>query len=216
MDDLFSDRDEGSWTAALPPDVSRTPDTVYFAFKPGPHTGDELVAAGNHLRARHRLTGRVSPALLHMTICPIGQIPGLTEACITSACKIAGRVTAKPFEIVLDRVRTYANRQQKAPLVILGSGRVPAVELFRRCLIADLRRGGFIIPQRQPDLHVTLFYDRGKVAEEPIDPIRWAICDFTLVRSVYGEGRHVELGRWSLSSGDGPINQFSAAGPSGS
>jgi RNA 2',3'-cyclic 3'-phosphodiesterase len=174
------------------------PGTVYFAFKPEPDMTDHVVSVGNCLQAKHGMTGRVSPAVLHVTICPIGCLPELSDERVEAACKVAGRLVAKPFEIILDRIRTYPNGQEKLPLVAFAGKGVPKADLFRHALIADLRRCEFIFRRKLPDLHMTLFYDRCIVAEEPIDPIRWMVRDFVLVHSIHGKGRHILLGQWPL------------------
>jgi 2'-5' RNA ligase len=172
--------------------------TVYFAFKPEPDVIAHLVSLQNNLGAKHGLRGIRSPSVLHMTICAIGYFPMLPEERAERAREVAGRLVAKPFEMILNRVRTYPNGQEKPPLVAFADSGVPRVDLFRYGLIADLRRSGFSFPRKQPDPHMTLFYDHRMVAEEPIDPIRWAVRDFVLVHSIYGKGRHELLGQWPL------------------
>jgi 2'-5' RNA ligase len=174
------------------------PGTVYFAVKPEPDTVDPLVSVGNRAGVRHGLLGSVSPAVLHMTICPIGYLPELPDERIEEACKIGERFVEKQFEIVWDRIRTYPNGREKQPLVAFASNGAPKAKLFRHALITDLKRCGFIFPRQLPDPHVTLFYDRHIVAEEPIEPIRWIVRDFVLVHSIYGQGRHRLLGHWPL------------------
>jgi 2'-5' RNA ligase len=177
----------------------RGPGTVYFAFKPEPEVIGQVVSVGNHLCARHGLTGSVRPSVLHMTICAIGYFPMLPEERAQTAREVADRLVAKPFEMILNRVRTYPNGKEKPPLVAFADGGVSKVDLFRHALIADLRRNGFSFPKKLPDPHMTLFYDHRIVAEESIDPIRWVVRDFVLVHSIYGEGRHELLGQWPLS-----------------
>ena len=197
MSEAFS---EQVWRPSNRPsrDARRLRGTVYFAFKPAPDVTDHVVSVGNRLRAEHGLTGRVSPTVLHVTICPIGYLPELSDERIELAGKVASDLVARPFEIIFDRVRTYPNGQDKLPLVAFADNRVPKAGLFRYALIADLRRRGFVFRKKLPNLHMTLLYDQCVVAEEPIDPIRWTARDFVLVHSVYGEGRHVLLGQWPL------------------
>ncbi|HVJ55714.1 MAG TPA: 2'-5' RNA ligase family protein [Aliidongia sp.] len=173
---------------------------MYFAFKPEPDVADHVISIGNRLRTKHGLAGEVSPAVLHVTICPIGYFPELSEERIDAARKVAGRLMARSFEVTLDHVRTYPNGREKLPLVAFADNGVPGAALFRHALVADLRRGGFMFPSRLPEPHMTLFYDRRVVAEESIDPIHWMVRDFVLVHSIQREGRHEILGRWPLRS----------------
>jgi 2'-5' RNA ligase len=181
-------------------DELRRPGTVYFAFKPDPIAADQAAEIGSLLCARHGLTGNVSQEVLHVTICPIGHFPDLPEERVEIACKVAGALIAKPFEIMLDRIRTYPNGREKLPLVAFAGKGVPAAKLFRHALAADLRRAGIMIAKNLPDPHMTLFYDRRVVIEEPIAPISWTVREFVLVHSIQGEGRHKLLGQWPLKS----------------
>lgn len=198
MSDLLLDRWGGPPSARPPCGALRAPGTVYLAFKPDCDVKRQAGSMQNDLCARHGLKGVVSLSVLHMTICPIGQFPMLPDERVETAQEIASRLVAKPFEMTLNRVRTYPNGTRKPPIVAFADSGVLSAERFRRALIADLRRSGFSFARRLPDPHMTLFYDHHIVAEEPIDPIRWVVRDFALVHSIYGEGRHELLGQWSL------------------
>ncbi len=172
---------------------------VYFAFKPGPDVGEQMVSVGGSFRAKHGLKGRVSQYVLHMTLCPIGYFPDMPMERAEAACKIASGLVSKPFEIILDRVGTYNTQKKKLPLAAFAADGLPKAELFRRTLMKDLRLAGFVFDKRPPNLHATLLYDECIVPIEPIEPIHWTVRDFALVHSVSGEGRHILLGQWPLS-----------------
>jgi hypothetical protein len=54
------------------------------------------------------------------------------------------------------------------------------------------------LPSYRLDPHMTLDY-RGDRRGRMLDrPIAWMIEDFSLIESVHGETRHIELGRWQL------------------
>lgn len=198
LDDLFSDQG-----GSRPPDGSSRgersrPGTVYFAYKPEPDTAAEMAVKGNRLCGKLGLLGEVSPGVLHATICPIGHFPDLSDERVEVACKVAAALIAKPFEMVLDRVRTYPTGQQKLPFVAFSENGVPGAEFLRYGLMRELRRVGFPLPKKLPAPHMTFCYDRRPIAEQAIEPIRWMVRDFVLVHSVYREGRHVQLGQWQL------------------
>jgi len=46
--------------------------------------------------------------------------------------------------------------------------------------------------------HVTLLYDGRVVTERLVEPIRWTVREFVLVRSLLGKTRHIVIGRWPL------------------
>jgi 2'-5' RNA ligase len=147
----------------------------------------------------------VSPTVLHVTLCPIGFLPELSDESIDAACKVASSVVAEPFEISFDRVRTHQNGAEKPPFVAFAANGAPRAALFRHALIKGLLRNGFVISRKLPDLHMTLLYDRRVVAEEPVDPIHWLVRDFVLVHSIFGEHRDELLGQWPLCGQGGSI-----------
>ena len=174
------------------------PGTIYFAWKPELDASNHAFSVANQQRAKHGLIAKASPDVFHATICPVGYSHLILDERIQAALKAAEAVMAKPFEVVFDRVRTYQNGQEKAPFVAYSADGLPKAELFRAALVAELRRAGFTFKKKLPDPHMTLLYDRIVVGQQEIDPIRWMVRDFVLIQSVYGQGRHIELGRWPL------------------
>ena len=58
-------------------------------------------------------------------------------------------------------------------------------------------RGGFAVPHSYTP-HVTLLWADRSVEEYPIAPIAWDVREFSLVLSVQGWSRHIDVARWSL------------------
>jgi 2'-5' RNA ligase len=173
-------------------------DSVFFAATPPSCVADDAVVLGRRVGRIHGLRAEVSRRVLHLTLCGIGTLPGLSDAFLGAACEVAGRVAAWPFEMRLDRIRSYPVGRAKLPLVAFDSARAPKMELFRRILFKDLLLRGLVRPRKLPDAHMTLFYDRGVVPEESIDPISWMVREFVLIRSLNGRARHEVLGCWPL------------------
>jgi 2'-5' RNA ligase len=46
--------------------------------------------------------------------------------------------------------------------------------------------------------HVTLLYDKREILQQIIEPVRWTVREFALVRSLIGHRMHVPLQRWQL------------------
>jgi 2'-5' RNA ligase len=46
--------------------------------------------------------------------------------------------------------------------------------------------------------HITLLYDDLSVPKQGIEPIRWSVAEFRLIRSLVGKGEHHEVKRWAL------------------
>src|ERR1700722_18765062 len=107
--DLFFDQGEGQPPNSPLRGAQRLFGTVYFAFKPESEPTAHAVGVGDRLRARHRLTGKVSPDVLHVTLCATGRFPDLSEEYVEKSLKLASCFVAKPFEIIFDRARTYPN-----------------------------------------------------------------------------------------------------------
>ncbi|WP_309092063.1 hypothetical protein [Phenylobacterium sp.] len=45
---------------------------------------------------------------------------------------------------------------------------------------------------------MTLLYDQAAADPEPVEPVQWMVREIHLVRSVFGTGRRIALGRWNL------------------
>jgi 2'-5' RNA ligase len=198
MSDLFSGDDGGGPPNGASRGERELFGAVYFALKPEPDAVSQAVSTGRRLSVAHGLAGEVSPKALHVSVCPVGLLPDLSDGRVEAACKAASQLVAKPFEIGFDRVRTYPTEQARRPLVAFNADGSRQAALFRQALVKDLRRSGFAVRSGLPRLHMTLFYAGGVVADEPIDPIRWSVRDFALIHSIWGEGRHVLLGQWPL------------------
>jgi 2'-5' RNA ligase len=130
MNDLFLNQGIGNSPNWPPRGARQCPGTVYFAYKAGPDMTDHVVSVGNCLCAKYGITGRVSPAVLHVTIRPIGGLPELLDDRIEAACKVAGRLVAKPFEIVSDRISRHPNGQEKLSLVAFADNGGPRRTYF--------------------------------------------------------------------------------------
>jgi 2'-5' RNA ligase len=55
-------------------------------------------------------------------------------------------------------------------------------------------------PRTRPSLtpHLTFLYGDHRVPDLDIDLISWTVREFVLGRSVHGQSRHMQLGRWPL------------------
>jgi 2'-5' RNA ligase len=58
--------------------------------------------------------------------------------------------------------------------------------------------GSIPAARREFNPHLTLLYDERDIREEPVEEISWLVTEFALVRSLFGQGRHIVLGRWPL------------------
>ncbi len=70
---------------------------------------------------------------------------------------------------------------------------------LRDALRQALTREGLWRGPARFEPHVTLIWDRRSVPTSRLDePIGWMVEDFVLLRTIMGEGRQMEIGRWPL------------------
>jgi 2'-5' RNA ligase len=113
-------------------------------------------------------------------------------------------VAMPQFTAAFDRLTSLRGAHANNPLVLLGDDGVVGLRILHRLLGEALGRGfaGRWQPRRFFAPHVTLLYDRQRIAERAIEPVRWTVREFALVNSLVGLGRHDVLARWSLRGVD--------------
>ena len=178
----------------------RTWDNVYFAVLPDPDIARRMREVGLGLWDRHRFPGRVQPArLLHVSIAHVGRFPEAPDGIVAAARTAGASVRDAAFEVSFDRVHSFDSA--RAPPVVLrcGYGDAGFAGLRRAITTSMLGAGLRAGPSVGLTPHVTLVYDGLSISEMLLEePIRWTVREFVLVRSLYGRGRHVHLGRWHL------------------
>jgi RNA 2',3'-cyclic 3'-phosphodiesterase len=153
--------------------------------------------------------GLTSPSIpierRHVTLHHIGNFPEVWDE-VVGPCRAAGdRVAMPQFLAVFDRITSFRGAHGNSPLVLLGDDGVIGLRILHRLLGEALGRSfaGRWQPRRFFTPHVTLLYDRQRIAERPIVPVSWTVREFVLVNSLVGLGRHDVLARWPLRSVDG-------------
>jgi 2'-5' RNA ligase len=185
------------------PSPSRDPgdNSLFFAILPEPGIAARIESLGGELRAAHRLSGRpISAKRLQMILNPIADYSILLDYDVTAALEAAGTVAQAPFEIVFNRLQSFED-EDGYPLVLRCGDGLAAFAGLQKTLNAALKATGYEGRAPAGDTpHLTLLHDRRPIDETFLDePIGWTVSDFALVYSVYGESRHMELGRWPLS-----------------
>lgn len=119
---------------------------------------------------------------------------------VEAARRAADRVRAGRFGIAFDRLCSFQGRGRH-PLVLRGAD-TPAVAHLREALRGELVRAGLWHGQAGFEPHVTLMWSAWRVPETGLErSIGWTVRDFVLVRSLVGQARQIELGRWPLNAG---------------
>lgn len=165
---------------------------VYFALLPDEAATARCVLCAREVQRQTGLRGRIREGSFHVSLHYVGPAAKLTEGLVGQVEKAAADVSAAPFEIVFDRVRSFG----RAAVVLAGppEPRGPVHGLFDSLGSALGRREASFAP------HLTLFYvDRPMagwpMAERRVEPIGWSVRDFVLVRS--DRGLEV-MGTWPL------------------
>jgi 2'-5' RNA ligase len=175
--------------------------SLFFAILPEPEVAQRIAALAVQLRAGHGLSGRLIPeSRLHVTATPIADYATLLDYDVSAAMRAAESVSAKPFDLAFNRLQSFGRPGGNQPLVLRCSDGAGAFAQLQKALLAALRDNDY--DGKAPAAytpHITLLYDRRAVDETYLDePIVWTVREFALVYSVYGEGRHMHLGRWPL------------------
>lgn len=176
-------------------------DRLFFALIPTPDAAAAIVRQRGLLRDEYGVTGKpIGMTRLHVTLIHLGDYLGLPQGVVKAAMTAAESVKAAPFDVVFDQAKSFHGRPRKRPLVLLGDDGVAALEKFQKTLGKALEKAGFGKANPHYTPHVTLLYDNRLVPPGTIEPISWTAREFVLVHSLLGQTRHIQLGRWALSS----------------
>lgn len=196
--------------AASPPGPGMSPgdgkvpghrgDAVFFAVQPDAMLAPRIVAFAGKQCGRLGLDGRPRPSgTLHVSINGLGIFSNLSPEDIDKAGRAASTVEMAPFDLTFDRLQSFRGERSRPVVLCCGEG-IERLAALREALGAALLRQrlhpGF---DARAVLHMTLLYDVRSFPDVVLEtPIVMPVCDFVLVRSLYGKGEYKELGRWPL------------------
>jgi RNA 2',3'-cyclic 3'-phosphodiesterase len=174
-------------------------DAIFFAVRPPPSTAACISRLARDSRDRHRLTGRPLPTdCFHISLLFVGYHGRLPEVAYRAIDEAVATIAMPPFRVRFDWVESF-NQKQNRPLVLRGDDGVSGLLRLRDKLIATtLDIPGCAPARREFTPHLTLLYDERAVPEEPIEDISWLVSEFALIRSLYGQARHIVRRRWTL------------------
>jgi 2'-5' RNA ligase len=174
-------------------------DRLFFAIFPDHATALRIAERADRLRAAHGLAGRpLAPERFHITLHHLGDHAGVRRDIVAMAAEAAGGLKVPPFEVAFDRAASFHNGGNN-PFVLQGGEGLAALRAFQRDLGLAMARAGLSrLVDKSFTPHVTMLYDRGLIAEQPVDPITWTVGGFTLVHSLLGRTEHIPLARWTL------------------
>ncbi|MEI9852851.1 MAG: 2'-5' RNA ligase family protein [Sphingomonas sp.] len=126
---------------------------------------------------------------LHMTLLRLWDGQGSPASWITLLCRALASLDAPPFEVRFERVRRNA---------LVGGAAMRDARLFQQRLVQFLAPLGLPVPEYAFKPHLSLAYGASPERNVAVPPICWIVEELLLIRSIHGQGRHEELGRWPL------------------
>ncbi|MGH8026241.1 MAG: 2'-5' RNA ligase family protein [Pseudoxanthomonas sp.] len=172
--------------------------SLFFCVFPEPAAREAIAAETDALRVEHSLSGAaVRPNRLHATLHYLGEHLIDRADIVDAATTAASRVRHAPFEMTLARASSFSTRSDKHPCVLMCPEERPPIHGLWRELSNRLMAAGFgRYLKREFTPHVTVLYDTRVLIPHTIEPIRWQVRDFALVRSWQSE--YDIIGGWPL------------------
>ena len=187
--------DRGVAEPCLPGFAVQQLDGLFFSIFPDRAAAVRIANTATHFRRAYGLKG--APLLtdrFHVTVQGLGNYDGLPRSIVAKAIEAGAAVTSRPFEVAFDRVTSFAGSDA---LVLRGGDGIDGIVMFHHALRVAMRKSG-LSAGSQITPHITLLYERRRVEEQLIEPIRWTVRDFILVHSLHGRTMHIPLERWRL------------------
>jgi len=172
---------------------------LFFSVFPDPQTAGRIALIAQDLRGEYKLKGRpLLPTRFHCSLYGFDR-DVVSRTVVARAQEAASIVTASPFRVSFNCVRSFSNRPGHHPLVLVGDDGVVGLVRLHTSLCRAMREVG-LRPRECSNFtpHLTLLYDARHVDEEPIESIGWIVSEIVLVLSLIGRTKHIPLGRWQL------------------
>ena len=127
---------------------------------------------------------------LHTTLLPLSDARQIDAPLLATLRRAIASPDFAPFPIVFDKLHRNA---------LVGSRPMLRLRAFQRHLVQRLRAAGIAASDYAFRPHLSLAYGPAPERNLAIPPVGWTVEELLLVRSIHGEGRHEELGRWPLT-----------------
>jgi 2'-5' RNA ligase len=175
-------------------------DFLFFALLLDAEDAPRIVQLRERLCDENGLKGQsIAADILHITVHGIGAYDGLPTTVVERAKTAGAAVSAEPFDVVLDRAKSFDRKRRGKPFVLCAANELP-LNTFYHLLGREMKTVGFRKVASRFRPHMTLLYGDRMVTERSIEAVRWTVRDFVLVQSLRGRGqsRYVHLARWPL------------------
>lgn len=173
---------------------------VFFEARPTAAAAVRIGRIGQDLVRSQCLVTKLLPLeRLHVSLFSVGLFSGTYPPAVINAAKaIADNVSMAPFTVAFDRVANFAGGNGRRALVLTGGEGVAGLVRLQQALSLAMKKAGLGLRQRDEFTpHVTMMY-ADHMCDFPIEPVSWIVDEFVLVDSLWGQSRHVQLGRWPL------------------
>jgi 2'-5' RNA ligase len=173
---------------------------LFFSVFPDPQTAARIARVARNLRRDFGLKGRpLFASRFHCSLYGFDAREGVSPSVVARAQEGAALVTAAPFRVSFNGVKSFAGRAAHHPLVLVGDDGVIGLTLLYSSLCVAMRKVG-LRPRAPSNFtpHLTLLYDTCRIEEQPVAPICWTVSEIVLVLSLIGKTKHIPLGRWQL------------------
>jgi 2'-5' RNA ligase len=192
--------DQPSLFASAAP--SGTPSSIFFAVFPPPAVAACIAERAGDMRRALGLRGKLlAPDRLHASLHYVGEYEEVPPNMVATADEVVRALNPPAFNVVWDRVASFPNRRPTVPCVLLGGdGLVGLADLYQRLGSASHAAGLGHRFDRRYTPHMTLLYDKIRIAEHAVEPIGWTVTSISLVQSLVGQTRYIELKRWALGA----------------
>jgi 2'-5' RNA ligase len=174
-------------------------DRLMFLLYPDPATAERIATEARRLKEALGLRGQ--PLLtdrFHITLHHLGDYVGLPADMVRKGEAAGKALSAAPFEVVVDKAVSFANRPGNNPFTLQGGEGVQDLIAFQQALGLKMAGAG-LKPDKQFLPHITLLYDGQVIPAQDIAPIRWTADRFVLVQSKLGQAQHIVLQAWDLT-----------------
>jgi 2'-5' RNA ligase len=175
---------------------------VFFALRPNLQDGTRIAALAAAEGRRLGVHGKpLETARLHVSLYGMGSYGTVFPARDVEAwLRAAETVRMAPFDVVFDRIATFGGEDNPLVLKAGAESGIVGVQRFLQVLgeaLADAC-GGIKALRKTP--HMTVSYGGIRLAETPIERIRWTAGEFVLIDSHVGAHLHEVLGCWPLQA----------------
>lgn len=182
--------------------MEEAPETgsLFLGIFPPPAACEAIAIEIDAVRVEQSLTGApIKAHRLHATLHYLGEHAIERNDIVDKASVAASRVRHSRFDMVLSSVSSFSTRNDRHPCVLLCPQERPPIHGLWRDLGNQLMAAGLgRYLKRDYIPHVTVLYDSRVMTPQPIEPVRWQVGDFSLVRSLAGKGDYEILETWVL------------------